>query len=391
MSLALLPTEVSIARILATKPGELRVAARAFEAAEDELFAVRGRMNGVIADTHAMWDSIAGRSFATASEEVVGGLGQVGYTLGYLARQLRTHADATDQALAELEPFRTAHPPPGQHPYWQADAIKQSQIDGVAARWHVSETRVRDALWTRGEQAPGGLPVPDLPIRPEPSWFEQLFGPGPEWTWLDAEGDPLPQGHDGTGGFGYDEDGNLVPVHRATYPEEHYYLQQLGLPLGAIFRWVARTPGARLGVANGDEFIEAVQASKGWRGQVDPDKPEAPAHRWRHIWEFFDLKIKPGEKLPPWAKEGDDPLKPPPWAETEYLNTLRRAAESSGKVFHWSTAGSPTNAILHRDPATQKWLVVQFYREGTFAGQYATSFTPTAAQIQAMLQANALK
>jgi hypothetical protein len=383
MSLSQLPIEVIIERIERTTPEDLRGAAKGFETAEDELFQVRGRMNGVTSDTHTMWDSGAGRSFATASEQVVKGLAEVGYTLGYLARLLRAHADATDQARAELQPFRTPNPVPGTHPYFHPDAIKQSKVDAIAVRFHESERRVRDALFTRGEQAPGGIPVPDLPVRPEPSWWEALFGPGPEWTWLDAEGNPLPLLGDNSGkaAYGYDEDGNLVPAHRAAYPVEHYYALQSGVPLGAVFRWLRRAPGGPYGVQNGDEFVEALVQSKGWRGNVEP-LPEAPSHRQRHIREFFNLPDGP---------PGQPPPPPPAWAETEYLKLLRTAAENSGKVFRYSTEGTPTNAILYRDPDTQKWLVVQFYREGEFAGQYATSFTPTPHQLNQMLQANALK
>jgi hypothetical protein len=217
--------------------------------------------------------------------------------------------------------------------------------------------------------------VPDLPIRPEPSWWDALFGPGPEWTWLDAEGNALPMGHSGEGGYGYDEDGNLVPVHRAAYPEEHYYALQSGIPLGAIFRFLRRTPGGPWGVQNGDEFVDSVTKSKGWWGNRWPDQPEAPAHRNRHIREFFNL--------PP----GD----PPGWATAAYLKVIRAAGEQAGKVFRWDVQGQPTNAILYRDPDTQKWLVVQFYRDPPFAGQYASSFTPNPRQLNQMLQQNALK
>jgi hypothetical protein len=118
MSLSQLPIEVIIERIERTWPEDLRSAAKAFETAEDELFQVRGRMNGVILDTHTMWDSGAGRSFTGASEQVVKGPAEVGYTLGYLARQFRAHADATDQTRAELQPFRAPNPVPGTHPYF---------------------------------------------------------------------------------------------------------------------------------------------------------------------------------------------------------------------------------------------------------------------------------
>jgi hypothetical protein len=185
MSLSQLPIEVIIERIERTWPEDLRSAAKAFETAEDELFQVRGRMNGVILDTHTMWDSGAGRSFTGASEQVVKGPAEVGYTLGYLARQFRAHADATDQTRAELQPFRAPNPVPGTHPYFPPTRSSSRR----STRSPSASTSPSGAFATRcsraGSRRRSGSRYPTCPSGRSPPGGEALFGParsGRGWT-----------------------------------------------------------------------------------------------------------------------------------------------------------------------------------------------------------------
>ena len=47
--------------------------------------------------------------------------------------------------------------------------------------------------------------------------------------------------------------------------------------------------------------------------------------------------------------------------------------------------------MLYNDPGTKRWLVVQFYKEGKRAREFATAFIPTEAQQAAMLEKIAIK
>ena len=42
--------------------------------------------------------------------------------------------------------------------------------------------------------------------------------------------------------------------------------------------------------------------------------------------------------------------------------------------------------MLYNDPGTKRWVVVQFYKEGKRAHEFATAFMPTEAQKAAMLE-----
>jgi len=335
-------------------------------------------MNGVILDAHQMWDSTAGRSFGIHSQEVLRGLGDVGYTLGFLGRNLREHAKIVEDAKVALPSLRKGPP---EAPYRTTDIALATVMERLAEVFHDSEIKVKKAFFSWGAQAPGKLPIPGLPPPEKQSWWEGLlFGPGPAPTWVTKDGDPW----HGPGSalqyapgskaaqelgepYGYDEDGNLVPAWQAAYPDEYYPFQESGGG-GAIFRWIARAGrGGRAarGVQNADEFMEAVTGSHGWR----------PGHIERHIREYYHLP--PGADVPPWMR-------------TEFTNLVRAAGENSGKVFRWSTGGQPTNTIIYRDPNTKKWIAVQFHQEGQYAGEFATAFEPTPAQLNAMLRQNAL-
>jgi len=369
-----LTTEQIILRIERTDPETLRASAKAFDAAAEVFSNVRGRMLGVVSDTHQMWDSTAGRSFGTHSEEVLRGLGDVGYTLGFLGRNLREHAKLVEEAKPVLPSLRKGPP---DHPYLGTDIAALNILDGIAKVFHDSELKLKKAFFSWGATAPGKLPIPDLPPPEKQSWWESLlFGPGAYPTWVTKDGDPwlgagtpleyVPgsdeeraQGEP----YGYDEDGNLVPAWQAAYPDEFYPFQENGG--GAIFRWIARAGRSGRGVRSADEFMEGVTSSHGWR----------PGHIERHIREYYNLPAN--ADVPVWMRE-------------EFTRLVRAAGENSGKVFRWSTGGQPTNTIIYRDPNTKKWIAVQFHQEGPYAGQFATAFEPTPAQLNAMLRQNAL-
>jgi uncharacterized protein YukE len=369
-----LSSEQIMLRIERTDPETLRASAKAFDVAAQEFANVRGRMLGVISDTQHLWDSTAGRSFGTHSQEVLRGLGDVGYTLGFLGRNLREHAKIAEDARTALPSLRKGPP---DHPYMPTDVALANVIEGVAKVFHDSELKVKKAFFSWGATAPGKLPLPDLPPPEKQSWWEGLlFGPGPAPTWVTKDGDPwlgpgsvlqYPPGskweREQGEPYGYDEDGNLVPAWQAAYPDEYYPFQENGG--GAIFRWIARAGRASRGVQNADEYMEAVTRSNGWR----------PGHIERHIREYYNLP--PGADVPPWMR-------------TEFTRLVRDAGANSGKVFRWSTGDSPTNTIIYRDPNTKKWIAVQFHQTGPRAGEFATAFEPTPAQLNAMLRQNAL-
>jgi uncharacterized protein YukE len=374
MTVTQLSTEEIITRIEDTKPDVLRAAAQAFDACEQDLLQVRGRMNGVIADTHQMWDSTAGRSFGNASGTVLKGLGNVGYTMGYVGRNLRAHADAADKARAALQPYRSNAP--GPHPYVQSDAIKQSKVDAIAHEFHESEVRVRKALYSWGEQAPFGIPIPELPPKSEQAWWKDaLFGEPPDTAWVTADGEPIAMQNQGAAPYGYDEDGNLVPAHQATYPGIYDPRGILGVTPGGIFKFLNRIPKTTknpMPVTNGDEFLEMVHNSQGWR----------PGHRDRHLREFYNLKP-------------NDPI--PDWMRTRYDEVIRKAGEQAPRVFNWKLKGKdgpqPTYAILYKDPDTNKWIALQFYQDvkgQKFPLHFANAVEPTAHQWDEMMRAGAL-
>jgi uncharacterized protein YukE len=373
-----LTSEQIMLRIERTDHEALRASANAFDTAAEAFANVRGRMNGVILDTHQMWDSTAGRSFGVHSQEVLRGLGDVGYTLGFLGRNLRDHAKVVEDAKIALPSLRKGPP---ERPYLTTDIALATIMERLAEVFHDSEIKVKKAFFSWGAQAPGKLPIPGLPPPEKLSWWEGLlFGPGPAPTWVTKDGDPwlgpgsplqYPPGSEAERAqgepYGYDEDGNLVPAWQAAYPDEYYPFQENGG--GAIFRWVLRAGRGARGAQNADEFMDTVRASHGWRD----------GHINVHIREYYNLPR--GADVPQWMRD-------------EFTRLVRAAGENSGKVFRWDlrgTAGNQaTNTIIYRDPNTKKWIAVQFYQNGPRAGEFATAFEPTPAQLNAMLRQNAL-
>ena len=53
-------------------------------------------------------------------------------------------------------------------------------------------------------------------------------------------------------------------------------------------------------------------------------------------------------------------------------------------MFAWDTGGRATVAHLAR--VEGKWFVVQFYKDGRYAGQLATAFVPNQAQLGSILR-----
>ena len=95
----------------------------------------------------------------------------------------------------------------------------------------------------------------------------------------------------------------------------------------------------------------------------------------RHIREFYHLKRG---------------VLPEAWQRAEFLGIISRAGAMQGKVFDWHVpfdkGGTQTTyAVLYNDPRTKRWLVVQFYKQGRRAHEFATAFMPTEAQKAAML------
>jgi hypothetical protein len=368
-----LEIEELVRRVERTNSDQLRTSAKAFEDAYEQFKIVRGQMNGVVVDTVNLWDSTAGRAFRGYADELLRGLADVDYTLSFLASNLRAHAKVADDVRGELPKY--VNTDSAGHPYIQQDFMKAQMIDGLLKHFRDSEVRLRDAFWQRGEQAPGKLPVPQLPPPAEQSWWESfLFGPGPEPSWLTKDGDTW---HGQGEPYGYDEEGNLVPAHRAAYPGEWYRYQQSGVPVGQILKWIARGgraagPAFRTADEAADAMMDVVTRSRGWR----------PEHIDRHIKEFYNL----------------DPSAPTPqWAKDEFVAVMRSAGANSGKVFRWSLPPAPgtntrqaTYAIMARDPHTKQWLVLQFYQDGARAGEFATAFRPNPSQLNRMLQENAL-
>ena len=68
----------------------------------------------------------------------------------------------------------------------------------------------------------------------------------------------------------------------------------------------------------------------------------------------------------------------------EAWRELVTRASRSKTWFEWSTGGDATYASLMK--VGNDWLVVQFYKEGRNAGQFATAFRPNAGQLTAILR-----
>jgi hypothetical protein len=135
---------------------------------------------------------------------------------------------------------------------------------------------------------------------------------------------------------------------------------------------VARGARSARTVRAATEDVSAlIQRSHGWR----------PEHMDRHLREFYRLSKNAA---------------PEPWQRAEFLRIISAAGARQGKVFTWRVpynkgGTQATYAVMYNDPGTKRWVVVQFYKEGKRAHEFATAFVPTEAQQAAMLEQIAIK
>ncbi len=201
--------------------------------------------------------------------------------------------------------------------------------------------------------------------------------------WTAANGFQIAVDPDGTGShgvdtsrfdpaaplFGVDEDGNVVPAFMADPsvgrdPDEPL---ENGSSVGLLLGFIATGAKPARSIAAATEDMTAlIRRSHGWR----------PEHMDRHLREFYHLKKAAVTE---------------PWQRAEFLRIISAAGAKQGKVFTWrvpSTEGGTqaTYAVLYNDPGTKRWVVVQFYKEGKRAHEFATAFMPTEAQKAAMLE-----
>jgi hypothetical protein len=324
------------------------------------------------------WSSTAGSAFVAQLTALQQSLATVSPALREAADILRAHARATDDAVQAVQQARVAMLTVAELQATDSDGggddaiAEESRVYGQAVQgfahaievFHSSEKRAKQVFWDLGARTPAPLPLPALPVAPERSWWQKLiFGDEPPPTW---ENQPLHPPVDGwTGAIGYDEDGLVVPAYQADVPWTPELLEA-GIPVGPILKWLARG-GRTMRTLDEGALIarEAIETSYGFRD----------SHIDRHIREWY--RLGEGEPVPPWMKK-------------EYLDMLGRATARSQRVFAWTTGDSQTVAAVHFDQETGRWLVVQFHTAGKYAGQFATSFEPTASQLDAMLRQGAV-
>lgn len=239
----------------------------------------------------------------------------------------------------------------------EAAEIARLHLERAEHTYHDAERRVRAILWELGDSAPvAPPPEPPLPIVPKPPWWRSvLFGSSGFYAWRRGKDGRLQ---------GFDEDGMLVPAHRghAGWVE----LKQGGF--GGLWRLIPGI-GKRLKVVGPTAslrqltktFADDIARCYGWRA----------AHIDRHIREWYGLRE--GAPVPAWMK-------------AEFLNKVATAAARSGKVIPGRLGGEATHAVLHFDQVTKRFLVVHFHARGRYAGQFATAFRPTPAQVDALLR-----
>ena len=122
-------------------------------------------------------------------------------------------------------------------------------------------------------------------------------------------------------------------------------------------------PRIKLSIA---QELEALHRKGIEADAPDPriDRADRLNHTWKHAPAWFGHEVSRRTHLEAWKA------------------LLRRAARSA-QVFDWDSSGTPTTAHLARIEG--KWFVVQFFKEGPLAGQLATAFVPTQAELGAML------
>ena len=395
----LLPPELneSVTRIRTTDAGTLRRAAAALDATARTAGSVSRSLGGA-QPSRAEWRGPAADAFQAYEATVRGRLEAVHTALGVIASALRSHAAAADDAHAEADRglhLAAALPPvelgSTDSPWTDAQQRRNDVLrllHRAAATFQASERATRAVLWSLGEQAPYGIPLPELPPPAPRSWWQTaLIGPADVQYWTAANGlrvnvDDEAADHPGVDTsrfdpaaplYGVDEDGNLVPAFMADPSVGTDELLENGPSVGAMLGFIARgAKAARTVEAATSDMSALIQRSHGWR----------PDHMDRHIREFYRLK---GGARP--RSRGTGPSS---------SGSSRRPAPRQGKVFTWRVpydkgGTQATYAVLYNDPGTKRWLVVQFYKEGKRAREFATAFIPTEAQQAAMLEEIAIK
>ena len=178
----LLPAEVEegLTRLRTTDSAQLRRAAAALETTARVADMVSAGLDGVTAHAHATWRGAAADAFADYESSLRRRLSEVRTGLVRIARALRSHAEATDDARVDAARGRelaSALPPQALGAVtspWPSDQQRRTDaltlLHQAASTFQASERTTRAALWAIGEQAPYGIPLPEL-IPPAPqSW-----------------------------------------------------------------------------------------------------------------------------------------------------------------------------------------------------------------------------
>ncbi len=390
----LLPPELdeSVTRIRTTDAGTLRRAADALDATSRTASSVSRSLGAGAMPSRTEWRGAAADAFQAYEATVRGRLEAVHTALGVIASALRSHAAVADEVHAEADlglHLAAALPPAAlgstDSPWTDAQQRRNDilrLLHRAAGTFQASERAMRAVLWSLGEQAPYGIPLPELPPPAPRSWWQTaLIGPADVQYWTAANGlrvavDAEAADHPAVDTsrfdpaaplYGADEDGNLVPAFMADPSVGTDELLENGPSVGAMLGFIARgAKAARTVEAATNDMSALIQRSHGWR----------PDHMDRHIREFYRLK---GGAVPE------------AWHRADFLRIISAAGARQGKVFTWRVpydkgGTQATYAVLYNDPGTKRWLVVQFYKEGRRAREFATAFIPTEAQQAAMLK-----
>lgn len=374
--------EIVISRLNHADGDGLIRAANGMDTAYDRFWSARGRVAGVRTDLVEQWDSASGQTMLGHLETVEDALSEVGAALSIMSEKLRAHGRVINSSRDEVRDLVVRG-------YQDPLAVSGSDLEVPLQAFLDSEKELTEALWTHGALAPGGIPLPEPPPRPPGTWKTFLFGDGypAGWYWLGADGD-YPDSDDYSFGddvdpglfdpdnplYGYDEWGNLVPAYQAGMPvpmeiQEASVGSGLLKLLGKAAKGAGATSsGARAIGQNADDLAALVRGSYGWR----------PGHIDRHIREWYRLA-------------DDAPVQP--WMKDEFLEMVVTAGTRQGKVFQWSLRGEsgaqPTYSVLRHHNG--RWMVSQYYANGSRAGEFATAFAVEGRQLARMLQQAAIR
>lgn len=354
--------EELVARIQAIDTGALTEVAGALETGARQVEFTCLRMRGIANDVYGQeqWAGAAGSAWYDHLYQGASTLSQAEYALREMAGILRELVGEAERAKATLRQVGPLAAELYKNPTnLTAKARAEQLIESACNAYHSAEKRLRDRLWRLGDSANvGDPPLPPAPLQPKPSWWEWLLGLYPEvmWSFWPKDGKP----------YGVNEDGELVPAHWGMpIPME---VQEMGI--GGLLRVIPRlarrvkvTPGMTADdIAK--QLADDIAGSYGWR----------PGHIDRHIREWYGL----GK---------DEPV--PAWMKAEFLHKVSTAAARSGKVIPSRLGGQDMHAVLHYDQATKRYLAVYYHASGKYAGEFATAFRPTPAQVDELLRRGA--